>query len=430
MQQDSWSESCSQVAKSLGLRRSVQLLHGTHPALPLTWGFLRPRVLLPASAGDWTDERMRIVLHHELAHVARGDWLIQLVAESLRSFYWFNPLVWMICARLRSESEHACDDAVLGEGVDGSEYATHLLDLARTFHVARRPSLPAPAMARPSSLEGRIRAMLNARLNRSPLTRRSRVALIVGALLVAATIAGAQTYYSLSGLLLDPTNRFLPGVRLTLTNTNSQQKYEVTSDRTGRFEFVGLPSATYAMETRLPGFSTAKETITITGRNETRTIVLQVGSLEEAIRIVGSPVEQASDVPTPETIAKEMVRKLAQLEGARRGQERLKKAMDNCNAATPGPMGGNILPPMKIVDRRPVYPESLQKTNIGGEVVLDAVIAADGTVSDVRVVKSPHSELDSAAIEAVRQWQYTPTLLNCSPTDVRMTVTASFAVQP
>jgi beta-lactamase regulating signal transducer with metallopeptidase domain len=105
-----------------------------------------------------------------------------MAAELVRSVYWFNPLLWIACGRLRQESEYACDDAVLNLGVEGTEYATHLLDVARTFrrHGRTLSGSPALAIARPSTLEKRVRAMLNNRLNRSPIRRidcrRDRVA--------------------------------------------------------------------------------------------------------------------------------------------------------------------------------------------------------------------------------------------------------------
>ena len=80
---------------------------------------------------------MLVVLRHELAHVRRHDWIVQLLAEAARAVCWFNPLMWLACARLRREGEQACDDIVLAGGVEAPAYATHLLDLA--------PALPGRA---------------------------------------------------------------------------------------------------------------------------------------------------------------------------------------------------------------------------------------------------------------------------------------------
>ena len=96
-----------------GLRRHVALLQTHASDLLATWGLLRPSVLLPAHAREWSDDRIRIVLCHELAHIRRNDWFVQIAAEALRSLFWFNPLIWIACTRLRRESEQACDDVVL-----------------------------------------------------------------------------------------------------------------------------------------------------------------------------------------------------------------------------------------------------------------------------------------------------------------------------
>ena len=145
-----------------------------HPSLLVTWGLARPKVILPAAAAAWTDERARVVLSHELAHIRRGDWIVQLSAELLRAIYWFNPLLWLACRRLRLESEHACDDEVMSRGVEGTDYATHLIELARALNQRRHMWFPAPAMARPSSLERRVRAMLNVHHDRGSISRGTR----------------------------------------------------------------------------------------------------------------------------------------------------------------------------------------------------------------------------------------------------------------
>jgi TonB family protein len=98
---------------------------------PLTCGVLRPLILLPADARDWDELRLRAVLLHESAHVLRRDCLAKYVAQASRALLWWNPLAWMIAARLNREQELACDDAVLSAGVSADFYATVLLDVAR-----------------------------------------------------------------------------------------------------------------------------------------------------------------------------------------------------------------------------------------------------------------------------------------------------------
>src|SRR5213075_355749 len=150
-----WADAAAAIARSYGLRRAPLVLHSNHPSVLGTWGMTRAKVLLPADALEWPADRIRIVLAHELAHVRRGDWMIQMAVELLCAAYWFNPLVWIAARRLRLESEQACDDAVLTLGVEAPEYAAHLLEVARAFTAHRASVFPAPAMARPSSLERR-----------------------------------------------------------------------------------------------------------------------------------------------------------------------------------------------------------------------------------------------------------------------------------
>jgi beta-lactamase regulating signal transducer with metallopeptidase domain len=137
------------IALAFGINRRIRLLYGSNPSMLMTWGLFRPIVILPESARAWTDDRLRVVLCHELAHIRRGDWGTQLAGDVLRAVYWFNPFAWIACRRLRLDSEHACDDAVLNAGVAAPAYATHLLDLARACSRRRVAWSPALPVARP-----------------------------------------------------------------------------------------------------------------------------------------------------------------------------------------------------------------------------------------------------------------------------------------
>ena len=402
-----WQRQLREVSHRCGLARPVQLLQSHHPALLVTWGVRSPKILLPLAATTWPDDRIRVVLAHELAHVIRRDWLSQIAAELLRALYWFNPLVWLSSRRLREESERACDDAVLETGVEAPMYATHLVEVAKGFAGYRRAWSPAPAIASPSHLERRVRAMLNARLNRRPLTRLARVAIVIAVLGITLPIAAlAQASFStFSGSVVDPMNGLLPKTTLILTNTRTQAKYEVRSDASGRFEFVGLPPSDYLLEAKLPGFATLRGTVSVTGQDVFQQIKLNVGELEETITVTNGP-------PRP--------RRLDQ-------QARQKRPLPVCNDALAGGIGGRIRPPVKIRDVRPVYPAGLDDAKDQEVVFMNAVIATDGTVKDVQVVEPAHPAFAAAAVEAVRGWEFDETLLNCAPTEVTMRVSVAFS---
>jgi DUF4097 and DUF4098 domain-containing protein YvlB len=112
-------------------------------------------------------------LQHELAHVARHDYLMQLMASVTCALYWCHPGVWYAARRLRNESERACDDAVLARGTPAADYAAHLLSVATGSRALRLTGAVAIGMARQSALEGRLLAALNPSIARSPLTARA-----------------------------------------------------------------------------------------------------------------------------------------------------------------------------------------------------------------------------------------------------------------
>jgi TonB family protein len=322
--------------------------------------------------------------------------------------------MWIACRRLRLESEQATDDVVLHAGINGSEYASHLLELARAF--SRGGAwLPAPAIARPSSLERRVRAMLNTRTNRAPITRAARLGIVAALSAVAIAVASAQGAFStFSGTVFDPMNGYLPGVTMTLTNTQSGAKHEIRSDRTGHFEFVGLPPGAYSLEAILPGFSVLRGTLDLTGRDVQRDVTLKVGELEETISVWAS-LGKLSTSPTSPPVA-------------RRPAPDKFAMMKQCAERTPtvGSMGGNLRQPTKLRDVKPLYPEQLAEAGTGGVLVFAARIGTDGTVTDLQATSGGNPDLEVAAANAIRQWEFSPTLLNCVAVEVPMKITVSF----
>ena len=169
----------------LGIRRSVTLLIHPDKTIPVVWGVFQCRLLLPAAARDWSGEQLRSVLLHEIAHVKRRDAMAQLLAQIACALYWFNPLVWFAAWRLGVECESACDDLVLANGVRPSAYAGHLLEVVTGLAPTRWTGSCGLAMARRSSLEGRLVAILSKKLNRRSVS----TALAAIALAIAVGIA-------------------------------------------------------------------------------------------------------------------------------------------------------------------------------------------------------------------------------------------------
>jgi beta-lactamase regulating signal transducer with metallopeptidase domain len=182
-----WNLVC-QVRDELRIERNVRLLESDEFAVPFTYGFSRPVIVLPAESASWTSDRLRLVLLHELTHILRRDWIWQLVALAACAVYWFHPGTWWLAGRRRLDAELICDAQVLALGGHRSVYARTLFEIATGF--SQRGLAPAgalPFVVR-SDLEQRVRTILDPRI--SPVTGRpSRLAPVVLAVLVLAVAA-------------------------------------------------------------------------------------------------------------------------------------------------------------------------------------------------------------------------------------------------
>jgi beta-lactamase regulating signal transducer with metallopeptidase domain len=236
-----WSDLAEELAAQLGLGRRVRLLESDRPLMPVTWGMVQPAVLLPP-AGEWSEERRRVVLLHELAHVKRWDCLTQAVAQVACAVYWFHPLAWYAARRLRLEREAACDDLVLGAGLQAPDYAAHLLDLARSLRGPACPSMAAVAMARRSHIESRLRGILDTARSRRPIGRRGLVLAALAAVCLLSPIAACRPVAS-----PEPSKTETPGKTEPTSNTEVTGKAE-TKRAAAEEKDVGLFSTTSGLD--------------------------------------------------------------------------------------------------------------------------------------------------------------------------------------
>ena len=406
---DDWMRAVLELSMFHKLSRSVRLLQcRSQLAMPLTWGLFRPVIVLPSGAEHWPEDRRRIVLSHELAHIARHDWLLQICAELVRALYWFHPLAWLAAARLRQESERACDDAVLRTGIAPSLYATQLLDLARTLENSGRAWSTALAIARPSNLERRFAAMLNPSINRSRLSVKTKLLVPFLALcfllpLAALRLSAQDRAGKTSGSIHDPSGAGIANATVVMSNHGANTIDMTTTDREGKFSFSGLPAGRYELQVFKPGFQTYRQPdVSLdAGRDFTAVFTLEVGAITEHVMVV------------PENAEKPVVTEKTNGKPSRLG------------------VGGTV-EAAKLVSRvQPVYPESAKAAGVQGTVVLHAVIGMDGRPLSLRVMNSQiDPDLARSAVEAVSQWRYTPTLLNGQPIEIDTTIQVNYTLQP
>ena len=160
--------------------------------MPFATGLVTPAIVLPAAAAEWSAERREAVLLHELAHLSRGDLLMNAFSHVARALYWFNPLAWYAAHRLRVEGECAADDAVLRRGARASDYADHLLSIATNGHTVLPTA--ALALARRSAFEGRLLAILSADADRvAPSRLRVAATTLAFALIILPLAAASPT---------------------------------------------------------------------------------------------------------------------------------------------------------------------------------------------------------------------------------------------
>jgi len=390
------------VRSSLRLSRAVQLRTSAEIAVPFTAGGFRPLVLLPAEAHQWSRKQLVYVLTHELAHVRRNDYLTQMSAQLTCALFWFHPLVWMAAYAMRKERERACDDIVLILGHTAADYAEFLLALSRGLRLLNSAALTSVAMAQTSQLEVRMKALLNPELNHKPLSAsRARLGAALAAVLLlpvaAVRVAAKNPSGNISGTVRDPSGAVIPDANVILVSKNLKFKIEGRSGPDGTFKFVAIPPGGYRLEITSPGFAyTTSPDLNLEPSGDLhQDITMDIGEVLEEVVVHGRKPAENPPAPRPEP------RRIH--------------------------VGGNVQAAKLISQVKPDYPEEAQKRGIEGTVVLHAVIGTSGQILSLTpLITDNDRAFTKAAMDAVSQWRYTPTLLNGEPVEVVTTITVGF----
>jgi beta-lactamase regulating signal transducer with metallopeptidase domain len=174
-----WATALSTAQHRMEFKHGTALLVSNELKSPISWGVIRPVILLDSGAAT-NPAQAEAIMAHELAHVARMDWAMLVLGRLTTAFYWFNPLVWVLARRSHELSEQAVDDAVLNSRVPSADYAALLINTA--CHDNRAVVLAANGVAGCGALSRRVERVLDASLNRRN-ARRSWIAACVAAMI-------------------------------------------------------------------------------------------------------------------------------------------------------------------------------------------------------------------------------------------------------
>ena len=440
----------------IGVRCDIRYV--PHLRQPVTFGILRPVILLPTALADRSEDIQRAVLSHELFHVKRRDWGWLLIEETICAVLWFNPAIWWLISRIHLAREVVVDElAVLATGRRRA-YVEALMAFADDTSLT-----PAAAFGSRPHLFNRI-VMLSKEAGMSSrrlvFTCAAALAVIpagtwhtIGAFPLTASASAPQAArHDTPGPLEQRANRITPEnpiprrtmyeapeypVEARVANARGSVTVMMTLDELGRVAEVRRIALSVATPSATVQFRDAK------AADLGRFTVNRSPAESDAIRAAGFAMQEAAfraveqwryDPPAAGPISFPIVVSFAadgEVTASRgRGTAPSGSLLSGAVQAPPGTVrvGSGIKTPTKIKDVRPVYPAIAQSARVTGMVIAEVLVGADGTVQDAKILRSIPL-LDQAALDAVRQWQFTPTLLNGVAVPVIMTVTVNFTLQ-
>lgn len=211
-----WKLLLKRFLDAVSISRKISLLSHDTVKVPLTWGVIKPVVIMPAEASNWSRDQCSSALFHELSHVKRSDFLVKILARLSCALYWFNPLSWFVFRLMRREQEKACDELVLKAGVKPSTYAANLLSIQRAGQIQWNPQIAVLGAVGKSQLNERLLAILKQRLKPKEVNMRTKILLsffiiaavvFIGLARPSQSVASTETVVSSSDTSLTETKK-------------------------------------------------------------------------------------------------------------------------------------------------------------------------------------------------------------------------------
>jgi len=184
-----WQRLLHRLLKAISLKRKVSLLSHKKVNVPITWGIIKPVVIMPDESRKWTKGQCSSALFHELSHIKRGDFLIKILTRISCAIFWFNPLSWLAFRMLKKEQEKACDELVLKAGVRPSTYAANLLSIRRSRQAHWNPPAAVLGAVGKSQLNERLVAILKKQFKPKEVKMKTKI-ILTFLVILAITIIG------------------------------------------------------------------------------------------------------------------------------------------------------------------------------------------------------------------------------------------------
>ena len=440
------------------LGRRADIRYTPHLDQPVTFGVRRPVVLLPDVLRTQSPDIQRAVIGHELLHVERRDWAWLIVEEIAVCLFWFHPAAWWLASRIQLAREEVVDELAILLTGRRKAYVEALFAFADATSV-----VPTAAFARRRHLFRRI-----ALVSKEDVMSSRR---IVASCAAMALTVGMGSWYAVSAFPLHATGQSGSGQQPgpgPLERSARPVTPENPIPRRVQFAPPLLPDG----QDTSRGLVTVNLTLDALGRiAEARLTGLAFKGNDFNVSLTGGvevvpaftdaalasvrqwrydPPAEAPltfSVNVPLGIAREeMFFKAANSDGGPQvldvkparpsGSPEVTVFKPAGAGASPVQssgdealrVGGDIKTPLKLKHVSPVYPPIARAANVTGVVIVEVRIGTDGRVEEARVLRSIPL-LDQAALDAVRQWEFTPTLLNGQAVPVIMTVTVNFTLE-
>jgi len=387
---------------------------------PVTFGVVRPIVVLPYPLKSVDTAARRAVVAHELHHVKRRDWLWTIGEEIVRSVFWFHPAMWWLISRVQLARETVVDELSILTTNERRAYLDTLLAFADD-----RALCPLPAFSARRHLFHRV--ML---LSKEGAMSSTRIA-VASCLLALALVGG--TWEAVSAFPLhaeaaqsqtppppDPAagpRQLQPAKRISIKLTDADLPTVLRM-------FGPITDMDVAFDPALRG----RVTIAVTDVPWDQVLARILAQHGLAFVVKGRtlhilPDQSRTLLPPPPPAGADMAFQVP--------PERMvfvARPDQAGDVSDPVRIGGDVKQPLKIRDVRPVYPPIARDAGVTGVVIVEILIDSTGAVAEAHILRSIPL-LDQAALDAVTQWRYQPVTVNGEVRPAKMTVTVNFTMQ-